>query len=157
MLVGGCVQALLMLSAGRRYIVLGLPFVFLLLRIVNGLLIHYGYLKNPYMQGVYLGRRTALVPNEQGVIEEDGSKKEKVVVFLLGAKSNHPLGFYSPKFLQMALWLTKMNGQFCSTDQPNGCTSLLLKSTSPLSLPCTLLPSTLVPLPFSLSDNVPRI
>lgn len=125
MLVGGCIQALLVLSTGRRYIVLLLPFFVLLFRILNGLLIHYGYLKNPYMQDVFLGRRTALVPNENGMIEEVSPGKEKIAVFLLGAKSNHPLGFYSPKFIQMALWLTKMNAQFCSTDQPEGCTSPL--------------------------------
>ena len=79
----------------------------------------YGMLPNTYMKDVFLGRRTALVPNSTGIIE--GVGKQKIAILLLGAKSNHPLGFFAPEFMATFEWMSKINASFDKQDAPPGC------------------------------------
>ena len=56
-----------------------------------------------------MGRNTALVPDMDGQINDE---RNKIVILLLGVKSNHPFGLFAPQFLKIGEWLEKMNVQF---------------------------------------------
>jgi len=88
-------------------------------RIVSAVLINFKFLNNPYLQGGLRRRTTALVPNDSGELAEPG--QEGVTILLLGAKSNHPFGFFAPEFLQTFSWVDKMNKEFDMPDKiPKG-------------------------------------
>lgn len=118
MLAGACIQATaILLFPNFRYILLP-GFALLAFRIIDAYLQAYNIIPNRYMQNVFKGRMTALIPDKDGVIHEN--KREKVVILLLGAKSNHPFGFFAPQFSQVGKWLFKMQDQFDSKDAPEG-------------------------------------
>lgn len=51
-----------------------------------------------------------------------GAGKQKIAVLILGAKSNHPLGFFAPDFSKVGDYLKKMS-DFLEDDktQESGC------------------------------------
>lgn len=63
-----------------------------------------------------------MVPDEDGNFR--GASQEKVVILLLGAKSNHPFGFFAPEFLKTFKWMAEMNAEFDKQAGPSGCKSL---------------------------------
>ena len=128
MLVGACLQTLLILilSSERRHISLFLPFGILLVRALLGIAQWTGLVKNPYLKEAFIGRRTALVPDENGSINK--RDRPKVAILLLGSKSNHPRGFLYPRFLILSKYLMRMVKQFDSTSEmPQGCMLLLFQ------------------------------
>jgi hypothetical protein len=125
LLVGASLQAFAHASftlESHRYI-LALPIFLLLIRAADGILVTLNIKSNKYyMKDVFLGRRTAMVADPKGVIR--GPSAEKIAVFLLGAKSNHPMGFFAPEFLNTFSWLSKINAEFDGMTAPNGCKSI---------------------------------
>lgn len=118
LLVGACLQSVLVLTIrDARYALLP-AFIFLLARFINSMLIHYKIKPNPYLKDVIYPRATTVFPNEDG--ELDVSKKPKVAILLLGAKSNHPFGVFSPRFWEVFKWFQKMDDQFNSAESPSG-------------------------------------
>ena len=119
-LVGACLEATLtLLLPTHPSIYLLPPFFLLLAQLTYSLLIHFSLISNPYLRDVFFGRRTAVVPDRNGIINDAG--KEKVTILLLGAKSNHPFGFFAPEFLETFKWLDRMNKSFDGTEAPEGC------------------------------------
>ena len=89
-------------------------------RTVTAVLIHFKFIGNPYLQDGLTRRVTALVPDEAGNLVEPG--QQGVTVLMLGAKSNHPFGFFAPEFLQTYTWVDKMNKEFDIAEKmPQGC------------------------------------
>ncbi len=84
------------------------------------MLITYGILPNPYLEGVVPKRFTAQVRDLDGNFTGPG--QEKIAVLLLGAKSNHPLGIFAPGFPKLGEYLGMMNKEL-ETDptQESGC------------------------------------
>ncbi|ETN46660.1 uncharacterized protein HMPREF1541_00846 [Cyphellophora europaea CBS 101466] len=117
LLVGASLQSLLVLALRSKYAFLP-SFLILLFRITDALLITFRFKPNPYLQDAFIGRRTALLPDADGQITGPG--KRKVVILLLGAKSNHPLGIFAPEFKKMGGFLSRMNKLFDSPDAPEG-------------------------------------
>jgi heme-degrading monooxygenase HmoA len=109
LLIGASFQSLLLVVLPVRYIAIFalIPATVLLLRFADSYLIHKGLKANPYVQDAIPFRYTALVPNQEGVIE--GPANENVAVLLLGAKSNHPFGFFAPGFRETGEWFIKMS------------------------------------------------
>lgn len=107
-LIGASLQALAVyLFSSGRYVLL-LSTLALLLKLGNGLLQAYKIIPNPYMKDVFDGRTTALVPDsETGEITTPAGKK--IVILHLGAKSNHPFGFFHTPFQGVGAWIEKMN------------------------------------------------
>jgi heme-degrading monooxygenase HmoA len=66
-----------------------------LLKGLNTLSITIGLKKNPYLDQVIPHRTCAQIPDEDGTISPSAAN-EKVTVFLLGFKVNHPLGILAP-------------------------------------------------------------
>lgn len=120
MLLGACTQACLALLVRNRYYAFLPPGILLSFRIIDALLIHFQLKKNPFLQNAILKKRfSAMVPDQDGVFRGPG--QEKVVILLLGAKSNHPFGFLAPEFLKTFKWVAEMNAEFDKQDGPNGC------------------------------------
>jgi hypothetical protein len=78
-------NALLYLAMGR--IALMLPFLLLLFRLGDALLITYGIKSNPKMEGVIMKKFSAQLPNPDGTIGPKPANQQ-VVVFLIGARCN---------------------------------------------------------------------
>lgn len=86
LIVGATLQSVLCLTLPRNVALL--PAVILLLsRLVNGALVTKGFLRNKYLDGVYMGRWTASRLNDDGSVPEKSADKE-MVVFVVGAHSN---------------------------------------------------------------------
>lgn len=107
LLVGASLQALAVyLFSSGRYILL-LSTTALLVKISHMLLIAFHVIPNPYLKDVYEGRNTALLP-EESTGEMVAASDKKIVTLHLGAKSNHPFGFFQPQFTKLGDWLEKM-------------------------------------------------
>lgn len=108
LLIGASLQALAVyLFSSGRYVLL-ISTVALLAKVGKMVLQAYNILPNPYLQDVIEGRVTALTPDkESGEIATPAG--EKIVVFHLGAKSNHPFGFFAPQFQGVGKWVARMN------------------------------------------------
>ena len=120
MLLGACTQASLALLVRNKYYAFLPAAILLSFRIVDALLIHFRLKKNPFLQNAILKKRfSAVVPDKDGKFR--GAGQEKVVILLLGAKSNHPFGFFAPEFLKTFRWLAEMNSEFDTQDGPDGC------------------------------------
>lgn len=118
LMVGACLQSILILTFQNKYALLPACFV-LCLRSIDTFLITFKFKANPYLEGVVKGRVTAIVPNEDGEITGPG--EQRVAVLLLGAKSNHPLGFFAPAFGEVGAWLDRINNAFDSPEMaPSG-------------------------------------
>jgi heme-degrading monooxygenase HmoA len=116
LLTGACIQVIVLsIFQNSRYVFLP-AFVLLGIKLLDALLIASDIRSNPYMKNVFLGRRSAFVPDENGQITDE---RQKVVILLLGAKSNHPFGIFAPRFIKLGDWLSKMNSGF-DTDPPEG-------------------------------------
>ncbi|KAL9105667.1 MAG: hypothetical protein Q9187_008671 [Circinaria calcarea] len=99
LLAGACLQSLLALLLPTRVALL--PAVILVtVRLINGALITRGYIRNPYLDGTFRGRSMVPMPGETELASEKSSNKE-MVVFIVGASSNHPLGIFAPGFKEL--------------------------------------------------------
>ena len=118
LLVGACLQTLIVLTV-RDYRYALLPaFIALSLRLINSILIAYNIKQNPYMEGVFPGRASTIMPDEEGTIDSD--KRQKVAILLLGAKTNHPFGIFGSQFTELFNWFKKMDVEFNAERAPKG-------------------------------------
>lgn len=67
----------------------------LVIRLVNTLAIWFHFIPNPYLQDVHHYRTAPVIPDGEGTLSTEAGN-EKVVVFLLGFKINHPGGILAP-------------------------------------------------------------
>lgn len=95
LLVGALLQSLLHIFLPLRYAMLPAAFL-LLLRISDTALVSYGFKHNSYEDPIKRDKWTAQVPEHDGVPQKASDKG--VVVFLIGAASNHPAGPFAPGF-----------------------------------------------------------
>ncbi len=120
LLAGASLQSLLALLVKNKYYAF-LPAILLLTaRSLNAILIHFNIKPNPYLEEVLLGKSTAVIPDTKGKLRTLAEGQEKVTVCLLGAKCNHPFGFFAPEFMKTFKWLAEMNASFDTPDAPNG-------------------------------------
>ncbi|KAK6527379.1 hypothetical protein TWF281_010559 [Arthrobotrys megalospora] len=91
--LGAVTQAVLFSIMGWRVF---LPPAFLLLfRAVDTALVLVGFKHNAFMDGVLLNKYSAQFPDSQGRFGSSPAN-EKVVCFLIGSRSNHPMGMFAP-------------------------------------------------------------
>ena len=121
LLVGACLECLLVLLVPRLYALT--PVIFLLaIRLLDTTVVTLGLRQNPYLQGALMKKTTAQVPDMDGEFRSDPAG-EKIVILLLGAKSNHPLGIFAPNYVQTADYMTKMSELLDAEAPGNGCGS----------------------------------
>jgi len=96
--IGAFIQSGLFLALGR--ISLFIPIVYLLSKTISSLLMTKGIIANPYMANVLPGKFSAQMPNNDGSYGPLPASKS-VTVFLLGARSNHPMGILAPNFKEV--------------------------------------------------------
>ncbi|KAJ9484780.1 hypothetical protein VN97_g8588 [Penicillium thymicola] len=90
-------------------------------RLINTVLITYGLIKNPYLEGVIPHKYAAQIPDAYGEIS-DVPASERVVCFHLGAKFNHPAGIFAADAREMGNHLSKM---ICELDDNMGSNGFL--------------------------------
>lgn len=106
LLIGALLQSLIVFIIPRFYAML--PAVLILgARLVDSLAITYGWKNNPYLNEAILHRVSPQIPDEDGNFHQEPAE-EKVVVFMLGAKVNHPLGLFAPNVKEIGAGLTEM-------------------------------------------------
>ncbi|CAL3970683.1 unnamed protein product [Diplocarpon coronariae] len=119
LLIGASFQCFLFMLPIPAIYTVSPAFFLLLVRTIETLLITYHYIPNPYLKNALMKKSTAQPMDLKGNF--DGPGKQKVAVMMLGAKSNHPLGIFEPKFGKVGGFLRKMtqalNG---GADQENG-------------------------------------
>jgi hypothetical protein len=120
MLIGAAIQTVLVLVLPRRYAIT--PAIFLLaIHLIDAILVTKGLKRNPFLSRMIKGKTTAQVRSTDGTFAGPG--QEKVAVLLLGAKSNHPLGFFAPDFATVGGYLDGMTKELedPSTAEDTGC------------------------------------
>ena len=108
------IGAFLLIPAARHSYVLLPAFLVLGTKLVDALVVHFRIKPNPYLADVYHGRNTAIVPGENGIVNEKNPAAQKGAVLMLGAKSNHPFGLLAPAVVETFGWMRKTNDQFDS-------------------------------------------
>lgn len=103
---GACAQSILFLTLPRLVALLPAA-ILLFLRLAKGALITQGYIHNTYTDGAFLHKSTAPIPNDDGSISEKPADKG-LVVFILGANSNHPMGLFAPGFKSLGDYFQNM-------------------------------------------------
>ena len=64
-------------------------------------------------------KTSAQIPNQEGDFVDAG--QQKVAIFLVGAKSNHPLGIFAPDFSTVNDYIEKMSIELEAAAEHNGC------------------------------------
>ena len=124
LLLGATIQVLLVLILPKRY-ALTPAIILLAIHIVDVYLITKGFKPNPYLKGAIFKNVAPTVPDENAV--NQGPGQEKVAILLLGAKSNHPMGVFSPDYKLVNDFITRMTDQLEDPmNQDAGCTCSLL-------------------------------
>ena len=120
--MGACLQSLLMLILPARYALPAAALV-LLLRFFDKLSIVLGLRPNPDMKDVIMKKVSAQVPDRNGNHSTTEIGGEKIVVFLLGFKSNHPFGLFAPGFREVGDYFQRMVSSLGQGAAENGCKS----------------------------------
>lgn len=118
LLIGALLQSLLVFVIPRLYAFLPV-FLILAARFSDSLAITCGLKRNHYMDDAVLHRVSPQIPDQDGNFHDDSSN-EKVVVFMLGAKSNHPLGIFAPNFKETGDFLNNMTKALEQNSVENG-------------------------------------
>ncbi|KAL2410877.1 Monooxygenase [Exophiala dermatitidis] len=118
LLLGALLQSIVVFVVPLLYATVPLILV-LGARVVDAMAVTWGWKKNPMLEGALLHRVSPQIPDEDGNFHE-GAAEEKVVVFLLGAKANHPLGIFSPNMNTISGFLTGMISNLDDTAIENG-------------------------------------
>lgn len=103
---GACAQSILFLTLPRHVALLP-AVILLLLRLAKGVLITQGYIHNTYTDGAFMHKGTAPIPNDDGSIPAKAADKG-LVVFILGANTNHPMGLFAPGFKNVGDFIQNM-------------------------------------------------
>ncbi|KIW99490.1 uncharacterized protein Z518_11229 [Rhinocladiella mackenziei CBS 650.93] len=116
LLLGALLQSIVVFIIPRFYAML--PSILILsARLLDTMAITWGWKKNHYLDEAFLHRVSPQIPDEDGNFHQEASD-EKVVVFFLGAKGNHPLGFFAPNLKEISGYLGNMIKQ-CEKDAPD--------------------------------------
>ncbi|KAL9101128.1 MAG: hypothetical protein Q9187_009277, partial [Circinaria calcarea] len=106
LLLGACLQSLLFLCLPTRIALLPATLI-LGARIVKVALMVGGLIRDTTQEKVIKGRVTAQLPLE-GNSGIEKNVDEEIVVFIIGARSNHPLSRFAPGFLQAGDYFQNM-------------------------------------------------
>ncbi|EDN09326.1 hypothetical protein I7I51_04723 [Histoplasma capsulatum] len=117
LLVGGLIQGVVVALLG--YLSLLPAVAVLAYRFGNNLLMALGWTKNRYLSNVLLTKFTAQMPCSDGSFGSTFAERP-LVVFLIGAKSSHPLGAFDPVFLKLADYFSKMVRELRETAEESG-------------------------------------
>ncbi|KAF2083498.1 hypothetical protein K490DRAFT_69740 [Saccharata proteae CBS 121410] len=104
--VGACLQTLLYSVIGRVSLVPA--FILIFYRIVDAVLIAKAYKPDPDSDGIVMTKSSVHFPDAEGKYRGSPANRE-VVVFLIGAKNNHPLGLLAPGWKELGDRFDQMN------------------------------------------------
>ncbi|UZJ53740.1 hypothetical protein CBS101457_003060 [Exobasidium rhododendri] len=99
LLIGACLEGIALMLLPISQAILP-PALLLAWRIVSVFLQMAGLRSNPHMKNVIMGKFSRHEPDEQGLLQGEPAQKP-VVVLLLGARSNHPLGMFAPGYKEL--------------------------------------------------------
>ncbi|KAK7964108.1 hypothetical protein PG996_008200 [Apiospora saccharicola] len=104
--MGAAAQCLLAACLPLQYALLPAP-ALLLCRLVKTVLMTAGLVKHDFDEGVIRGKYTAQVPGPNGTLPTSPSENG-VCLLMLAARTNHPMGAFSPGFKKLGTQLEKM-------------------------------------------------
>ncbi|KAL1311867.1 hypothetical protein AAFC00_001939 [Neodothiora populina] len=123
LLIGAVLQGTFMMVLPYRNIALVAPLALILLyRIAVPLAMHFGLIRNTYMDGVLPGRTVPVFADEYGNRDkgrEQISDREMCVI-MLAARSNHPLGILAPGFKYVGDVFKEMITELNETAEESG-------------------------------------
>jgi len=77
-----------------------------------------GLIKNPYMDGVILGRTVPVYPTEKSAA--DAPAESSLCAIMLATRSNHPLGIFGPGYTEIGDYFKAMIAQLDKEAATNG-------------------------------------
>ncbi|KAJ6024763.1 hypothetical protein N7540_005560 [Penicillium herquei] len=117
LLLGGLLQSLARMAFGPKAI---LPSALILLyRFVDNMLMIFHITRNRYLDGAIMEKVSPQIPNPDGSFGSEPSDAS-VVVFLLGSRSNHPLGVLAPGMIGMGLRVKDMIAEMYADPEKSG-------------------------------------
>ncbi|KIW79173.1 hypothetical protein Z517_05785 [Fonsecaea pedrosoi CBS 271.37] len=105
-LLGALLQSLIVFIIPRFYAMLP-SLIVLGVRLADTMAITLGRKKNHYLDEALPYRVSPQIPDEDGTFHEEAAE-EKLAVFMLGAKVNHPLGIFAPNVKTIGDYLSQM-------------------------------------------------
>jgi hypothetical protein len=116
--VGAAAQVLFSLAAPTRYALVPVAVVFAV-RALDFVLQTLGLMPNYYLKGAVTGRHSVMFPNKDGSRPEEMGTKP-VAMFLVGIRSNSPLGRLSPAYRKLNDYMDKLYEDAESNRVTNG-------------------------------------
>ncbi|KAF2434346.1 hypothetical protein EJ08DRAFT_693879 [Tothia fuscella] len=103
--IGACLNAILFLAIGR--LAFTFPVLLITYRFGDALLQAWGLKKTPYMEGSIMQKYSAQLPNADGTFGPKPANQQ-IVVFLIGARCNHPMGILAPGYKELGEYFYSM-------------------------------------------------
>lgn len=92
----------------------------LLYRLVHSLMMAAGVIPNSQMDGVVMGKFTAQPPAKDGS-PPTGPAEQDIVVIILAARSNHPLGLFAKGYRELGNHISAMVTDLWEHSEEYGC------------------------------------
>ncbi|KAL9086719.1 MAG: hypothetical protein Q9159_004014 [Coniocarpon cinnabarinum] len=111
LLLGAALQCLLFILPLRPTYQYGPCLLAIALKVIDAILVALRLKANPLMINCVPGKHAAVIPNTDGSFSrpDDGFPGgEKIAVFLLNSRSNHPLGILAPGYRKLAKFYARM-------------------------------------------------
>ena len=109
LMMGALIQGLLCLLPYRNSALVAPVVLVLTYQIVRTVLISFGVLHNPYMDGVIDGRTVPVFATEKGTREKPAD--QGVCAIMLAVRSNSPLGMFAPGFKEVGDYFQTMSAE----------------------------------------------
>ena len=116
--IGALIQGALCFLPYRNIALVAPVFLYLAYQVTRTTLMCFGLLKNPYMDGVNVGRTVPIFPSEKGVQDQPGEKE--ICAIILAARSNHPLGMFAPGYKETGDFMNRMHADLNANPTING-------------------------------------
>jgi len=106
LLMGALIQGLICLLPYRNIALISPGLLLLAYKLASTLLMTFGLIKHPYMEGVIPGRTAVIYPTEKG---SQGKPCDRpLCAIMLAVRSNHPLGMFAPGYKEVGDYFKNM-------------------------------------------------
>ncbi|ROV93458.1 hypothetical protein VPNG_09625 [Cytospora leucostoma] len=118
--VGAALQVLFGLAAPARYVLLPVALVFSIWGL-DFALQYLGLRKSPYLRDAVRDRHSIMFRERDGSRPQEGLGTKPVAMFLIGIRSNHPLGRFAPKYRKFNEYMDELYEYAEANRATNGC------------------------------------
>ncbi|GAB7346000.1 hypothetical protein MBLNU457_4774t1 [Dothideomycetes sp. NU457] len=118
LLIGALLQGCVSLLPYRNITLIFPVVLFLSYKIIRAVAMTMGFISNPYMGGVVLGRTVPVYPSEKDAAESPA--ESSLCAIMLAVRSNHPLGIFGPGYKEIGDMFKGMVAELDAGASSNG-------------------------------------